>query len=429
MPRKWLALALAIVIAAGVLGIFGSRGGSSPAQEAPVQEEPGALEPVTAGNAEELLDKLTTEQKVGQLFFVRPEALDPNRTPEEAEDPAGPGVTQADPALQNTLQQYPVGGFVLFGKNLESPGPAVPADGYPVPERRRSPALLRGGGGGHRHPGGRPPRVFRPHPGKPGRHRRHRGPRPGQGGGAHPGRVPEGPGASSWTWPRVADVHTGNGTALLGDRAFLGSPEQAAMMISATVEGFHQAGMACTLKHFPGYGDAVQDPLSGYATTDKTWEEMRTCELYPFQAGMASGADAVMVAHITTPNATEDGLPASLSYEMITQKLRGSSGSSGGDHRFPLRPGHHPAVRTGHAALLAFQAGRTFCSCPRTWRQPTGPSSPPFRRGPSPRNGWMPACCASSTSRRSTASSNPNARRGEPAAPPRLIHLVGCCAT
>ena len=66
MPRKWLALALAIVIAAGVLGILGSRGGSSPAQEAPVQEEPGALEPVTAGNAEELLDKLTTEQKVGK---------------------------------------------------------------------------------------------------------------------------------------------------------------------------------------------------------------------------------------------------------------------------------------------------------------------------------------------------------------------------
>ena len=91
------------------------------AETAPVQEEPGALEPVTAGNAEELLDKLTTEQKVGQLFFVRPEALDPNRTLEEAEDPAGPGVTQADPALQNSLQQYPVGGFVLFGKNLESP--------------------------------------------------------------------------------------------------------------------------------------------------------------------------------------------------------------------------------------------------------------------------------------------------------------------
>ena len=162
----------------------------------------------------------------------------------------------------------------------------------------------------------------------------------------------------------MADVHTGDGTALLGERAFLGSPEQAAMMISATVEGFHQAGMACTLKHFPGYGDAVQDPLSGYATTDKTWEEMRTCELYPFQAGMASGADAVMVAHITTPNATEDGLPAS--YEMITQKLRG-------ELRFQRvvitdslsDPAITQRYEPGQAALLAFQAGADVLLLPQ----------------------------------------------------------------
>ena len=288
MPRKWLALALAIVIAAGVLGILGSRGGSSPAQEAPVQEEPGALEPVTAGNAEELLDKLTTEQKVGQLFFVRPEALDPNRTLEEAEDPAGPGVTQADPALQNTLQQYPVGGFVLFGKNLESPdqlsqlmdtlsrNAAVPLL-FSVEEEGGAATQVAG------RPGFSVPTLESlADIGATG------DPAQAKAAGLTLGGYLKDLGFQLDLAP-VADVHTGNGTALLGDRAFLGSPEQAAMMISATVEGFHQAGMACTLKHFPGYGDAVQDPLSGYATTDKTWEEMRTCELYPFQAGMASG--------------------------------------------------------------------------------------------------------------------------------------------
>lgn len=322
MPRKWLALALAIVIAAGVLGILGSRGGSSPAQEAPVQEEPGALEPVTAGNAEELLDKLTTEQKVGQLFFVRPEALDPNLTPEEAEDPAGPGVTQAAPALQNTLQQYPVGGFVLFGKNLESPdqlsqlmatlsrNAAVPLL-FSVEEEGGTATQVAG------HPGFSVPTLESlADIGATG------DPAQAKAAGLTLGGYLKDLGFQLDLAP-VADVHTGDGTALLGERAFLGSPEQAAMMISATVEGFHQAGMACTLKHFPGYGDAVQDPLSGYATTDKTWEEMRTCELYPFQAGIAAGADAVMVSHITTPNATSDGLPASLSYEMITEKLRG----------------------------------------------------------------------------------------------------------
>ena len=357
MPRKWLALALAIVIAAGVLGIFGSRGGSSPAQEAPVQEEPGALEPVTAGNAEELLDKLTTEQKVGQLFFVRPEALDPNRTPEEAEDPAGPGVTQADPALQNTLQQYPVGGFVLFGKNLESPDQLSQL--MATLSRNAAVPLLFS----VEEEGGTATQVA----GRPGMTAvlRERGIVPAAAAGLSLGGYLKDLGFQLDLAP-VADVHTGDGTALLGERAFLGSPEQAAMMISATVEGFHQAGMACTLKHFPGYGDAVQDPLSGYATTDKTWEEMRTCELYPFQAGMASGADAVMVAHITTPNATEDGLPASLSYEMITQKLRG-------ELRFQRvvitdslsDPAITQRYEPGHAALLAFQAGADVLLLPQ----------------------------------------------------------------
>lgn len=357
MPRKWLALALAIVIAAGVLGIFGSRGGSSPAQEAPVQEEPGALEPVTAGNAEELLDKLTTEQKVGQLFFVRPEALDPNRTPEEAEDPASPGVTQADPALQNTLQQYPVGGFVLFGKNLKSPdqlsqlmdtlsrNAAVPLL-FSVEEEGGTATQVAG------RPGFSVPTLESlADIGATG------DPAQAKAAGLTLGGYLKDLGFQLDLAP-VADVHTGDGTALLGERAFLGSPEQAAMMISAAVDGFHQGGVACTLKHFPGHGDTAQDSHYGYASSDKTWEEMRTCELYPFQAGIAAGADAVMVSHITTPNATSDGLPASLSYEMITEKLRG-------ELRFQrlvvtdslAMEAITDSYSAAEASLMAFQAG------------------------------------------------------------------------
>ncbi|HIY31917.1 MAG TPA: glycoside hydrolase family 3 protein [Candidatus Evtepia faecavium] len=357
MPRKWLALALAIVIAAGVLGIFGSRGGSSPAQEAPVQEEPGALEPVTAGNAEELLDKLTTEQKVGQLFFVRPEALDPNRTPEEAEDPAGPGVTQADPALQNTLQQYPVGGFVLFGKNLESPdqlsqlmdtlsrNAAVPLL-FSVEEEGGAATQVAG------RPGFSVPTLES---------------LADIGATGDPAQA-QAVGQTIGTYLRelgfqldfapVADVNTNPNNTVIGDRAFHSDPEQAAMMVSAAVDGFHQGGVACTLKHFPGHGDTAQDSHYGYASSDKTWEEMRTCELYPFQAGIAAGADAVMVSHITTPNATSDGLPASLSYEMITEKLRG-------ELRFQrlvvtdslAMEAITDSYSAAEASLMAFQAG------------------------------------------------------------------------
>ena len=53
---------------------------------------------------------------------------------------------------------------------------------------------------------------------------------------------------------------------------------------------------------------------------------MKAMEMLPFEAGIAAGADVVMTAHITTPNATTDGLPASLSYTMITERLRGELG-------------------------------------------------------------------------------------------------------
>lgn len=72
-----------------------------------------------------------------------------------------------------------------------------------------------------------------------------------------------------------------------------------------------------------------QDSHYGTATSYKTWEEMKAMEMLPFEAGIAAGADVVMTAHITTPNATTDGLPASLSYTMITERLRGELGFQG----------------------------------------------------------------------------------------------------
>ena len=99
--------------------------------------------------------------------------------------------------------------------------------------------------------------------------------------------------------------------------------------LRAIVKMAHEAGMLCTVKHFPGHGDTGQDSHYGTATSYKTWEEMKAMEMLPFEAGIAAGADVVMTAHITTPNATTDGLPASLSYTMITERLRGELGFQG----------------------------------------------------------------------------------------------------
>ena len=137
--------------------------------------------------------------------------------------------------------------------------------------------------------------------------------------------------------------------------SFHEAPEQAAMCTSAAVEGFHEGGVACVLKHYPGQGGT--NASEGAALTE-TWETMRTTSLYPFQAGMAAGADAIMVSHVTTPNASSDGLPASLSQEMITSKLRGELRFS---RLIMTAPLSDPAIAqhydSGDAALRAFQAG------------------------------------------------------------------------
>ena len=112
MKWKWI---LCAVLMAGLLCSCGKK------EEPPIQEEPGAVEPVTAGNAEELLAKLTVQEKVGQLFLISPDALDTTQTPQQRQDPNQPGLTQVDASARNVLKDYPVGGFVCTAKQLQDP--------------------------------------------------------------------------------------------------------------------------------------------------------------------------------------------------------------------------------------------------------------------------------------------------------------------
>lgn len=361
---RWLSLALCAALVAGLLCGCGGEETTQVQEEPPIQEEPGAMEPERLGAAETLLAQLTTEEKVGQLFFVQPEALEAVAA-EGSQTAANGTVTTASSQALAALADYPVGGIIFFGGNVETPSQL--ADLMVSLSRHAEVPLVFSVD----EEGGTVARI-----GNNGSFGVETFPDMADIGATGDPAQAQAVGQSIGTYLRelgfqldfapVADVNTNPNNPVIGDRAFHSDPEQAAMMVSAAVDGFHQGGVACTLKHFPGYGDAVQDPLSGYATTDKTWEEMRTCELYPFQAGMASGADAVMVAHITTPNATEDGLPASLSYEMITQKLRG-------ELRFQRvvitdslsDPAITQRYEPGQAALLAFQAGADVLLLPQ----------------------------------------------------------------
>lgn len=280
---------------------------------------PSAFSEEATDAVEAKLTAMTLREKAGQLFWVRPEALDFSRNPEKKR------LTQS---MRRNLEQYPVGGIAVFKKNIQDEDQlsSLIADFQSASQIPMIVAVDEEGGSVARlanHEAFSLPKYKSARDiGETGDPEQAR--QMGQTVGGYLRSY-----GFNLDFAPVADVDSNPANPVIGRRAFSTAAQQTAQMVAAAVEGFHEAGMLCTVKHFPGHGDTGQDSHYGTATSYKTWEEMKAMEMLPFEAGIAAGVDVVMTAHITTPNATTDGLPASLSYTMITERLRGELGFQG----------------------------------------------------------------------------------------------------
>ena len=127
----------------------------------------------------------------------------------------------------------------------------------------------------------------------------------------------------------VADVNTNPYNVVIGDRAFSTDPNVAAPMVKNFIKGLQRTGVIGCIKHFPGHGDTQSDTNYGYAMSRKSWEEIKNCEMIPFRAGIKAGAKLVLVAHISLPNVLKTNIPASMSPAILQDKLRGEMGYDG----------------------------------------------------------------------------------------------------
>ncbi|TWI03512.1 beta-N-acetylhexosaminidase [Luteimonas cucumeris] len=123
----------------------------------------------------------------------------------------------------------------------------------------------------------------------------------------------------------VADV--GHGNLAIGNRSFSEEPHVVAEFTRAYVRGMHAAGMAATLKHFPGHGTVREDTHFDNAIDNRPLAELQHRDLVPFVAGIDAGADAVMMAHIVYPQVAPE--PAGYSARWIQDVLREDMGFRG----------------------------------------------------------------------------------------------------
>lgn len=123
----------------------------------------------------------------------------------------------------------------------------------------------------------------------------------------------------------VCDIST-HPQAFMYRRSLGQDPQITSEFIARTTQIMNTYQIGSALKHFPGYGNNT-DTHTGIAVDSRSLEELEGNDLIPFSAGIEAGCGAVMVSH-TIVEALDDTLPASLS-PAAHQYLRETMGFTG----------------------------------------------------------------------------------------------------
>ena len=292
-----------------------------------------------------MLADMTLRQKVGQLFIVRLEQLLP-----------GTGtVREVTPELEQALEEYPMGGVILFGDNVMKPEQLLTLN-EGLANLSGIPLFIAVD-----EEGGLVARLANNWKFKLTKY----GSAMAVGSSGDPADALEmgrtiGGYLSEYgfnlDFAPVADVHTNPKNPVIDTRAFSTDPVIAAQMVDAFRDGLEENDIIATFKHFPGHGDTAEDSHSGLAVVYKTREELENCEFIPFRE--ATSQDMVMVAHVALPNVTGDMTPATLSQQIVTGILKEELGFEGLIITDAMEMG--AIVETygsGNAAVAALKAG------------------------------------------------------------------------
>ena len=290
-------------------------------------------DPVTppTDEVEAQLQKMTLREKVGQLFYVRPECLDttihfnlPSTVDVSADDIKEIKLQAVNATMLDVNEKYPVGGIILYAHNIEDEAQLAAF----IPQIRAlkgSPLLCID------EEGGRVARI-----GNNENFQVEKFESMGAIGATGDPQNAYHCGNTIGTYLRrygfdidfapVADVNTNPENIVIGARAFSDNPEVASPMVVNYLQGLKDAGITGCIKHFPGHGDTQADTHYGYAQSQKTWDEIRDCEMVTFKAGIQWGCQLIMTAHIGLPNVTGSDIPSTMSPLILQDKLRGELG-------------------------------------------------------------------------------------------------------
>jgi len=258
-------------------------------------------------------DALTLEQKIGQLIVI------------------GFDGTTMDSDLRQMINEYHIGGVVLFARNIQSPGQVAA-----LTNELQKTAIESGNPGlfiAIDQEGGRVARLTED-----------------KGFTEFPSAMAIGATADPENAYRMAsvmatemravginvdfapdlDVNNNPSNPVIGIRSFSSDPNKVAAFGSAFGRGLQENGILAFGKHFPGHGDTGTDSHTALPLVSHNRARLDQMELVPFRAAIAAGFAGIMSAHITFPaiDATP-AMPATLSRPVLTGLMRDELGFQG----------------------------------------------------------------------------------------------------
>lgn len=318
--------------------------------------------PDKTDKVQQIVDSMSLEEKVAQLFLVQPEAIVDIGT-----------ATAAGDATKQAINKTPVGGFVYFSDNLQSEQQvqdmlrnvqkySEDRIGLPaflsVDEEGGTVARVASTGRFDVTDVGDMEKI-----GASGDVQQAR--QAGETIGSYLSEL-----GFNLDFAPDADVLTNPDNTVVKKRSFGSDPRVVSDMSLAVAQGLAQHQVYSVYKHFPGHGATAGDTHQGYAYTDKTLDELKQSELIPFENAIQNNAAFIMAAHISAPRVTGDDTPASLSKTMITDILRGQMGYDGIVVTDAMNMGAVTEQYTSaQAAVKALQAGADLVLMPEDFQE------------------------------------------------------------
>lgn len=123
----------------------------------------------------------------------------------------------------------------------------------------------------------------------------------------------------------VADVPTSKSDFIYA-RSYGRGSDKTATYVAQLIQTMNTSGMISTMKHFPGYGNNV-DTHTGVAIDKRPYETFEKSDFLPFQAGIQANGPTILVSH-NVVECMDQEYPASLS-EKVHKILREDLGFTG----------------------------------------------------------------------------------------------------